>query len=402
MGADMTGPPEGDSAGSGDPRRLRDAGAGRGPGRPSRRPSRRPRSRRRVLARRVGAGLALFVLALAGVGWYFYQRFDSNITVDSATARELQRYEEERPEPAASGATNILLIGSDSRAGTDRHGRDTGVERSDSAVLLHLAGDRDSVTALSIPRDLMVRIPDCRRPGGGTSGKQVNQFNFSFAFGGAACTIRVVEKLVGARVDHHVIVDFQGFKKVVDAVDGVEVCLPEPMRDKSAKLRLPAGRQVLDGEQALGYVRARKSLDGGSDTQRMVRQQEFMASLVNKVQSNGVLFNPLRLAPLLDAVTSALTANEELSSLAELYDLVRVVRSVPSGRVHFLTVPRRPYRHDANRDELVQPAAGRLFEALRTDSVVRFVARGEKAERKREAGAPPVFKGTTPEDDICR
>lgn len=394
MGADVTGPREG---GPRDPEGPRGPGGPRRPGRP-----RRPRSRRRVIARRVGVGLALFVLTLSGVGWYFYQRFDSNITVDSATARELQRYEEDRPEPAPGGASNILLIGSDSREGTDRYGRDTGVERSDTAVLLHLAGDRDSVTAMSIPRDLMVHIPDCRRPGGGTSGKQVNQFNFSFAYGGAACTIRVVEKLVGVRVDHHVIIDFQGFKKVVDAVDGVEVCLPEPMRDKSAKLRLPAGRQVLDGEQALGYVRTRKSLDGGSDTQRMARQQEFMASLVNKVQSNGVLFNPMRLAPLLDAVTSALTANEELSSLAELYDLVRVVRDVPSEHVHFLTVPRRPYHLDSNRDELVQPAARELFEALRSDTVGRFVSEGRKARQKRDSGAPPAFKGTTPVDDICR
>ncbi|AKH82743.1 LytR family transcriptional regulator [Streptomyces sp. CNQ-509] len=387
MGADETGPREGASPYQADPP-------------PPRRP--RPRSRRRVLARRVGLGLAVFLLALSGVGWYFYQRFDSNITVDSATARELKRYEAERPAPAAGGATNILVLGSDSRAGSERYGHDTGVERSDTAVLLHLAGDRDGVTAVSIPRDLMVKIPDCRRPGGGTSGKQVNQFNFSFAYGGAACTIRVVEKLVGVRVDHHVIADFQGFKEVVDAVDGVEVCLPAAMHDRSAKLRLPKGRQVLDGEQALGYVRARKSLDGGGDTQRMSRQQEFMASLVNKVQSNGVLFNPLRLAPLLDAVTSALTANEELSSLTELYDLVRVVRDVPQERVHFMTVPRRPYRLDSNRDELAQPAARELFGALRTDSVVRFVSEGRKAKQKRDSGAPPVYKGTTPVDDICR
>ncbi|MEO3767392.1 LCP family protein [Streptomyces sp. B8F3] len=384
MGADETGPREGASPDPPDPRQPR------------------RRSRRRILARRIGVGLALVILALSGVGWYFYQRWDSNITVDSATARELQRYEKDRPAPAAGGATNILVIGSDSREGSERYGHDTGVERSDTAVLLHLAGDRDSVTAVSIPRDLMVKIPDCRRPGGGTSGKQVNQFNFAFAYGGAACTIRVVEKLVGVRVDHHVIADFQGFKEVVDAVDGVEVCLPAPVHDKSAKLRLPAGRQVLDGEQALGYVRARKSLDGGSDTQRMTRQQEFMASLVNKVQSNGVLFNPLRLAPLLDGVTSALTANEELSSLTELYDLVRAIRDVPKERVHFLTVPRRPYRLDSNRDELAQPAAGELFEALRADSVVRFVSEGRKAEQKRDSGAPSVFKGTTPVDDICR
>ncbi len=109
-------------------------------------------------------------------------------------------------------------------------------------------------------------------------------FNQAFQLGGSACTIRTVEKLTDIRVDHHVVVDFHGFKEMVDAVDGVEVCLREPVDDQAAKLRLPAGRVTLNGEQALGYVRARKTLGDGSDTERMERQQRFLGALVNKVQ----------------------------------------------------------------------------------------------------------------------
>ncbi|NUK13658.1 LCP family protein, partial [Streptomyces lunaelactis] len=149
------------------------------------------------------------------------------------------------------------------------------------------------------------------------------QFNWAFQFAGAACTIRTVEKMSRIRIDHHMIIDFVGFKKMVDAVHGVEVCLPRPVNDVAAHLVLPAGRQTLHGEAALGYVRARKSLGNGSDTQRMERQQQFLGALVKKVQSNGVLLNPTRMYPLLDAATSSLTTDEDLASLTGLYELVR-------------------------------------------------------------------------------
>lgn len=179
-----------------------------------------------------------------------------------------------------------------------------------------------------------------------------------------------MEKLTGVRIDHHVVVDFSGFKDMVDAVDGVEVCLAEPIDDKAAKLRLPAGRVTLDGEQALGYVRARKSLGNGSDTDRMDRQQRFLGALVNKVQSNDVLLNPVKLYPVLDAATSSLTTDPDLASLRGLYELVRGLRDIPTERVQFLTVPRESYIYNANRDQLVEPEAEKLFERLRTDTPV--------------------------------
>ena len=166
------------------------------------------------------------------------------------------------------------------------------------------------------------------------------------------------------------VVDFGGFKEMVDAVDGVEVCLKEPMNDRAARLKLPAGKQTLDGEQALGFVRARKSLGNGSDTDRMDRQQQFLGALVNKVQSNEVLLNPTKLYPVLDAATSSLTTDPGLASLRGLYNLVRGIRDIPTERVQFLTVPRRSYVYNANRDQLVQPAAEQLFTRLRTDAPV--------------------------------
>lgn len=390
---------------------------------------RRPaaRSRRRGLHWTV-TGLSLLVLATSGSLWSVLKQLEGNIATDLDAAQELQRYESERPPPAKGEALDILLLGTDDRGGgNSRYGRDSGSRRADTTILLHLSADHSRATGVSLPRDLMVNIPRCGPGGGGpTTEAKFGQLNSAFQAGGSACTIRTVENLTGIRIDHHLVVDFRGFTKLVDSVGGVEVCLPRAVRDRQAKLRLRAGRQTLDGEDALGYVRARHGLGDGSDTERMGRQQMFLGSLVKKLRSNGTLLNPAKLYPVLDAATSSLTADSGLDSLTELYDLVRRVRNIPEGDVRFLTVPRRSYELDINRDELAQPQADRLFAGLRNDSAVqvrthaaditdREAARStpdsdgdvssfhhgtEEGGAGRESSAPS-YPGTTAARDIC-
>ncbi|MFI9050040.1 LCP family protein [Streptomyces sp. NPDC053427] len=388
-------------------RPLRSGAAGDGPGPPRTPPSPLHWMRRAALATVVG------VLVATGTGWGLYTKLNGNIRFDSDTQNELEKYESERPDPGPPNAENILLVGSDNRGnGNEEYGTDSGTQRSDTTILLHLAADRKSATAVSIPRDLMVTVPHCKRSDGKEIAEQTAQFNWAFQFAGAACTIRTVEKATGIRITHHMIIDFVGFKKMVDAVDGVEICLRRPIDDEKAHLVLPAGRQTLLGEDALGFVRARKSLGNGSDTQRMERQQEFLGALVKKVQSNGVLLNPTRLYPVLDAATSSLTTDADLASLTGLYELVRSMRSIPTDRVQFLTVPRREYRYDPNRDELVQPDADRLFGELRRDRPVRVAPAGAPEETTASDGKPddspsppagsgPAFTGTTAERGSC-
>lgn len=418
-GPEPAGARSGESSGEGDG--VPEAGGGSGAGTWADRPEGGGVSARKGHWLRWTALAASFlVLVAAGVGWWMYQKLDGNITTDTSAAAELKAYEKERPTPVVMDAQNILLIGSDSRAGDNReYGRDDGgSQRSDTTILLHLAADRKSATAVSLPRDLMVEIPSCRTSDGKETRERFTQFNTAFEVGGTACTIRTVERMTGIRVDHHMVVDFNGFKDMVDAVDGVEICLKEPIDDKDAHLELPAGRQTLDGEEALGYVRARKTLGDGSDTERMERQQQFLGALVNKMQSNGVLLNPTRLYPVLDAATKSLTTDPGLDSLRDLYDLVRGMRNVPTEQVQFLTVPRQPYRNNANRDELVEPDAGDLFEQLREDRPVAVVPADElkEAQRDQEAkqdgkpddtgsGSPtptPTYSGSSAADDLCK
>ncbi|MET9469116.1 LCP family protein [Streptomyces sp. NPDC006544] len=389
-----------------------------------------PSGRRRRLLRWAGLGAALLVLGGTAAGWWVYTKLEGNITEDTSAAAELRRYDRERPAHLAGGAQNILLIGSDSRSGkaNSRYGRDKGTQRSDTTILLHLPADRKSATAVSVPRDLMARIPACLQADGSRTQEQLAQFNWAFEWGGAACTIRTVEALTGIRIDHHMVVDFGGFTRMVDAIGGVEVCLKRPVDDAEARLKLPAGRQVLQGEQALGFVRARYSLGNGSDTDRMERQQLFLGSLVKKVQSNGVLLNPGKLYPLLDAATSSVTTDPGLASLRGLYELVRGVRDIPTDQIKFLTVPRRPYGANPNRDELQEPDATQLFQRLRADKpltiappepspastpgaaprdeqAARDGAGAGRAETGGTTGAPtpvPTFTGTTAGVADCR
>ncbi len=377
---------------------------------------------RRHWLRWTALGVSVVVLAAAGTGWWFYRKLDGNIQTDTTAAHELDKYEHDRPAAVVHDAQNLLLIGSDSRAGNNSaYGRDDGgSQRSDTTILLHLAADRRSATAVSLPRDLMADIPACGRPDGSSTKAQFAQFNSAFEIGGAACTIRTVEKMTGVRIDHHVVVDFSGFKDMVDAVDGVEVCLKEPVDDRQAHLKLPAGRQTLRGEQALGFVRSRHGFGDGSDTQRMDRQQQFLGSLMKKVQSNGVLLNPARLYPVLDAATKSLTTDPGLNTLGDLYDLVRSMRDIPTENIHFLTVPRQPYVYDGNRDELVQPDADRLFKQVRDDQPIKVAAAAdvEKAKEGTKKGdrqddkpddpdpssspsAPPVYSGTDAASGMC-
>ncbi|MFJ9612125.1 LCP family protein [Kitasatospora sp. NPDC101176] len=364
------------------------------PGDPASGPG-RPRRRRRWLM--ITAGVVAFLLvAIGALLWIAYRKLDDNIQTDSATDRLLARLEAERPSrtAGAKGAENILLIGSDDRSGSNAtYGGEQGTQRSDTTILLHLAADRKHATAVSIPRDVMVSVPACEKPDGTRSRAGLMQFNWAFETGGPACSIRTVEQLSGIRIDHYVILDFHGFKSMVDAIGGVEVCVPQPIHDKDAKLDLPAGRQTLHGEQALGYVRARESLGDGSDTQRMGRQQQFLAALIRKVQSQGVLLNPARLWPLLDAATSSVKADGGLSSLGALYDLTQDLRGIPSADVVFLTAPRRPYRYDSDRDEFVQPQTTQLFTALRDD---RPVAVRPPASAASSAPSPGAAAGATP------
>lgn len=279
---------------------------------------------------------------------------------------------DDRPEDIDQDL-NILVIGSDTREGigTDEYG--TKIEdgpNSDTNLLVHISADRESAQVVSIPRDSMTMAPsDCADPSSTVVNGEMRQWNANFNKGGPACVVKTLEGLTGIFVDHVAVVDFSGFQSMVDGLGGVEVCLPQPVDDPDAQISLPAGRQTLDGHDALGYVRMRKTLGTGSDLERIERQQAFMSSVAQEATRSSLLLRPDRLYAFLDAATSSMTADEDLG-LRKMLSIARSVKGLDMDELTFVTVPTEPYPADSNRVQWEQPAADALWSAVRDDTLL--------------------------------
>ncbi|MET9730386.1 LCP family protein [Streptomyces sp. NPDC006458] len=337
----------------------------------------------------VGSFSAL-VLGVAGVGAWVYQDLDGNINgadVDSKLGGD-------RPENLSPGSKNILVVGSDSRAGANAKygGKKLTTMQSDTLMVLHIPANREWATIVSLPRDSWVEIPACDTGDGTTSDPHHFKINEAFALGGAsgeiadaaACTIKTVEANTGLRIDHFMSVDFQGFKGMVNALGGIEVCPEEAIHDSKAHLDLEAGCQTVKDETALGYVRARYSVGDGSDTGRIGRQQEFMQALAEKAQSK--LTSPNALYGFLRSATKSLTTDEDLAGIKPLYGLASELKGIPRDRLTFLTVPNYPREADVptDRANIVwrYPQAADLFTSLAKDKEV------DKKRLEADAGNP--------------
>jgi LCP family protein required for cell wall assembly len=309
----------------------------------------------------------VLVVVLAG-GFFVYRHLDKNITsLNVTSALGSDRPTEIVDKDAPTKPLNILLLGSDTREGQGNHigGETPGL--SDTTILLHISADRKLAYGVSLPRDAMVERPTCeRKDGNGTDPGGLSMFNAAYAVGGPACTIKTVEELTDIRINHFVVIDFNGFKKMVDALNGVEVCVPKEVNDTTGHIFLPAGTYDVKGQRALDYVRVRHSISENGDIGRMKRQQAFLASMANKAVSAGTLVNPVRLYKFLDAATKSLTTDPGLASLNKLGGLSRSLKGIGLDQIQFLTVPFRTYEPDPNRLEWA-PGADRLWYRMRND-----------------------------------
>lgn len=259
---------------------------------------------------------------------------------------------------------HVLVVGSDSRAGLSEEeqrelstgGDAIGGERTDTIFVMTVRGG--DVALLAFPRDLWVTRCD------GSEGR----INVAQSLGGPGCLVSTVRELSGIDVHHYVAVSFGGFRDLVDAVGGVELCLDEPIADRDAGIDLPAGCQRLDGADALGYVRVRK-ID--NDLQRIRRQQRFLRALADEVARPSTLLNPVRLVSLSGEAGDALTVDRGMGPI----DLARLglgARGLASGELEAHTVPADPARTSGGADVLRirEAEAEELFSRFRDGSVL--------------------------------
>ncbi|WP_327717481.1 LCP family protein [Streptomyces sp. NBC_00490] len=338
---------------------------------PAHRPRPRPPVRRRKprWAARVVTTLSVVILASAGIGHAVLSSLDADIA-------RVDPFKDMKNRPRAGHGMNVLLVGTD--------GRDkiTEAERqkyrlggapchcTDTVMIVHISEDRERASVVSLPRDSYAMTPAHTDQ---TTGKPHHghpvKLNAAYAEGGPNLTVRTVENMTHVKIDHYLEVDFTSFMKTVDVLGGVEICTADPLKDAYTGLDLPAGTHTLMGGEALQYVRSRH-IDGAADLGRMKRQQRFMAALIDRATSSGILLNPMKFRDITRAVLGSVRADKGFGT-DELLDLGRAMRNFSPSSSEFTTVPigQMGYAVKGVGSTLKwdPKKSGRLFQALRDD-----------------------------------
>lgn len=336
------------------------------------------------------AAIGLAVMLVAGSLYAYAQYRDVWDRINHVTLSGLGH----RP-PKYNSALNILVIGSDSRSG--RNGRIGGYtgpgQRSDTVMVLHISPGRSRITVLSFPRDSVVPILACpHEPGFGGQTAQpgvVEQLNSTFATGGPNCLLHTLEQTTHVRLDDFVQLNFTGFISVIDALGGVEVCVPVAVHPTYYDhLSLSAGKHFLKGYRALQFWRLREGFGLGSDLQRIQRDQLLMVGLVQRILKTGVLHSISRTYAIIKAITGAhaLTTDTGLTP-NKILNIATSVSGISRKSIHFIEVPTVQYTGNPNWVQWDPAQAPRLFSAIAHDSKLPKI----KKTKKHKKGKPPVL-----------
>ncbi|MET7288383.1 LCP family protein [Streptomyces sp. NPDC005573] len=336
-----------------------------------------PRRRRRVL-RWVAAATAVVALGAGGTAYWLYSRLDSNIKgvdIDRAIG-------DNRPPKQPTSGQNLLILGSDSRAGANGafHAGHVSGARADTTLVVHIPEGRARATAVSIPRDTLVNRPECLDSHGRKlpPARRV-MFNSVYSLAGPACVVDTVEHMSGVRMDHYMEVDFAGFKGLVDAIGGVDVSVRENIHDHHSGLDLTAGRHRLNGTQSLQFVRTRYGIGDGSDLGRISMQQKFLIALLGEIKKQDLLDSPAKAYTVADQLTGCLTTDSGLASLTKLTEFARSMHGVSPSTTEMIMLPVRYDPQDPNRVVAARPQSDELWKALRADEPVPAAAKKSPA-----------------------
>ncbi|MFK8849124.1 LCP family protein [Streptomyces sp. Ac-502] len=324
-----------------------------------------PTRRRRALTITVCALVSCVLLGGAGLG-YVYFKLNGNlkgVDINAALGKD-------RPKDNDDGSMDILVMGSDSRAGKNgEYGTDEGGARSDTAMIVHIFKGHKKASVVSVPRDTLVQRPDCTKDGKNVPGQRKAMFNTAFEVGGPACAVKTVEAMSGIRMDHFVEVDFNGFKKLIDALGGVDITTTKPIHDNKSHLNLEPGKHTLNGEDALGLVRTRHGVPGGdgSDLGRIQLQQTFIKALMKQVKSIGLLSSPTKLYGIADTATKAITTDSDLNSVNALMGLAKEMGGIGADQIDMVTLPVTYDPKNPSRVLPLEKQSGQVWDALRQD-----------------------------------
>ncbi|MET8952435.1 LCP family glycopolymer transferase [Streptomyces sp. NPDC004393] len=331
-----------------------------------------------------GGSMAFVLVAVSAAGYLYIKHLNDNITSVSDDGASTGGFQKDK-------AINILLIGTDKRTGKGNTGYgDAGsVGHADTNILLHVSKDRSNATALSIPRDLIVDVPDCpTKQADGTTkvipGTKGVRFNTSLGQDDRtpSCTMRTVTELTGITPDDFMVADFNAVKTLTSAVGGVDVCLGKDIHDPDSHLNLKKGMRHIEGETALAFVRTRHAVGFGGDLSRIQLQQQFLSALMRKLKSNSTLSDPTKMLDVAEAATKALTVDSKIDSIGKLKDLGLELGKLNPKNLTFTTVPvlDNPADGAVKKTVILSPGkAPQVFEAIKADVSFTAVKKQQKA-----------------------
>jgi LCP family protein required for cell wall assembly len=336
--------------------------------------SKKPRRVGKIISftlKTIAVGLGA-ILAITGITAFdvYNQINQDNIVLVKPTVTEDGTIKPTDTSTGINGPINMLIVGSDTREDQGIDFGDVESELADVIMLLHVSADRTNASVVSFPRDLLVPIPSCPDPKGGSFAAMSRQMiNSSIGYGGVACTHLTVQNLTGLEIPYVAMIDFKGVIEMSNAVGGVEVLLEKPLNDPYVGLNLEAGVNVLQGVDALAFLRARKGIGDGSDLNRISNQQLFLTSLFSKVKNDGVLNNPIYLYSLASAAARNMRLSESMSDLGTMFNLASALREIDPSQLSFLKIPVRGARGEgeAGRLEPITAEANILFEKIQND-----------------------------------
>jgi LCP family protein required for cell wall assembly len=322
---------------------------------------------------------------------------------------------------AYPGEVNMLITGTDeceeefaSLFGDRCAGSEEGA-RNDVTLLIHVPEGHESASVVSFPRDLLLDFPECTTPNGEVLTGGLRQINTAYDRGGLGCVAQVVEKLSGFSIPFAAKLSWGGVINITEKIGGVSVCVANGIYDRHTGLALDPGTHTLQGAQALQFLRTRYGLSDGSDLARISNQQLYMASLLKKLTSEGVLNDPVALLGIGNTVVNNVEHSTTLNSPSTLVQLALMLKELPLEKITFLQLPTVPATSDPNR-VMLDPEADEVFwAALRGTGAVAVeeaasgavqtpTPEGTAAPEPSDAPAtPPVVSapGMTAAADLC-
>ena len=323
------------------------------------------------------------VLLLVSTAFFIYRDFGNQLASNSINTQGLgnaNSTEVAAPSDSFEGRpVNILISGIDSRQnqGDDANGDAAELSsiHSDTTMLMHISADRTRVQVVSIPRDLITDIPACKRSDGTVSSAYTGMFNSAFSTGsndtdiagGIACTEATTEQLTGVNIDGFIVVDFHGFRGLIDALGGVWFDIPEDIDDSRSDLHVQAGCQKLDGKTALAFARTRYAVGDGSDLSRISNQQKLVAAIMRELLAKNFVSDLPSLLSFTKQGLSALQPSPNLSNINTNVGLLLSLSSIDRANIQFVTSPNQYSPVDPNRVINLEPQFSQVWEAIRND-----------------------------------